>query len=45
LEKYEKPTIKDLGSVEELTLSSNKIGFKTDAFSPALVGSTVAPRP
>lgn len=39
---YTSPTVKTLGTVQELTEQSfNKIGSTSDAFSPTLVGSLV----
>ena len=46
MENYEAPSLKVLGSFEELTLSNNKIGFSPDQISPILdlVGSIVPAR-
>lgn len=45
--KYEAPTVRELGSLRELTLQNNKIGTHTDMFTASdnLVGSIVPAQP
>jgi hypothetical protein len=42
--KYEAPTVRDLGTVEEMTQDLNKIGPSADSFT-ALTGGIVVGHP